>query len=88
MKLCGIEIDDPRERGIARRDYREYKEGVRTTVREMWVYSYVREGSAVSLWQYPLTITNRGVCTFDGKQVKDEGERKLIGELFASVRLV
>jgi hypothetical protein len=33
-------------------------------------------------------MTNRGACTFDGKAVKDENERKLVADIFASVKPV
>lgn len=83
--INGIEFDDPRTNHPIKRDVREYKEGVRTTIKEMWVDSYVRQGSAICRWLYCITMTNRGVCTFDGKPVKDENEKNLIKELFENV---
>lgn len=82
MKINGIEFDDPRELPISKRDYREFKDGARTTVKEMWVCGYYKEGSAIIMASYCITMTNRGVCTFDGKPVKDENEKKIIKELF------
>jgi hypothetical protein len=86
MTINGIEFDDPRVIPISKRDMREYKEGVRTTVKEMWVCGYVREKSSVCMYRYCITMTNRGVCTFDGKQIKNESEKKLIAELFETTK--
>ena len=86
MTINGIEFDDPREIPISKRDMREYKDGARTTVKEMWVCGYVHEGKAVCMNRYCITMTNRGVCTFDGKQIKNEAEKKLIAELFATTK--
>ena len=88
MKINGTEFDDPREFPPSKRDWREFKEGVRTSVKEMWVCAYERSGSEVRMARYPITITNRGACTFDGVPVRDEGEKKLIADLFASVKPV
>lgn len=88
MKIHGIEFDDPRLFPPSKGDIREYKEGARTTVKEMWVESYVNDGPAVCRWCFPITMTNRGVCTFDGKPVKDENEKNLIKELFENVKPV
>lgn len=88
MKINGTEFDDPRVFPPSKRDVREYKDGVRTTVKEMWVEGYTYEGSAVCLNRFCITMTNRGVCTFDGKQVKNEEEKSLIAELFKSVQPV
>ena len=81
MILCGVEIDDPRELPVSERDYREFNEGVRTKVRELWVYSYKSDSKRVWCEKVPLTMTNRGVCTFDGRQVKDEADKKMIADL-------
>ena len=88
MTINGTEFDDPREFPPSKRDWREYSEGVRTKVKEMWVWSYHRENGACFAWRHPITMTNRGACTFDGKPVKEEAERKLVAELFASVKPV
>ena len=88
MKINSIEFDDPRSNPPNKRDVREYKEGARTTVKEMWVDSYVRQGDATCRWSYCITMTNRGVCTFDGKPVRDEKEKNLIRELFDNVKPV
>lgn len=86
MKILGIEFDDPRDGGVSKRDFSERKEG-RTTVREMWVCGYSTEGSAICMSRYCVTLNNRGVCTFDGRQVRDENEKKLIAELFEGVKV-
>lgn len=90
MKIMGTEFDDPREFPLSPRDMAERKEGARTTVKEMWVCSYRKEGSGVgtSMQKLLLTMTNRGACTFEGRPVKDEAEKKLIAELFATVKPV
>lgn len=85
MKINGIEFDDPIDIPISKRDYREFKDGARTTVKEMWVCGYYKEGSAIIMARYCITMTNRGVCTFDGKSVKDENEKKIIRELFENI---
>ena len=85
VSILGTEFDDPREFPPPARDCSERKEGARTSVKEMWVSSYRRDGTAVWCEKIPLTMTNRGVCTFDGRPVKDEADRKLVAELFASV---
>lgn len=85
MKINGIEFEDPRVSPPRKKDIREYKDGARTTVKEMWVEGYVMDGQAYCLQRYPMTITNRGVCTFDGRQVKDEEEKSLVAKLFESV---
>lgn len=85
MKINGIEFDDPIDIPISKRDYREFKDGARTTVKEMWVCGYYKEGSAIIMARYCITMTNRGVCTFDGKPVKDENEKKIISELFENI---
>ena len=87
MTINGIEFDDPRIFPISKRDISEYKDGARTTVKEMWVYGYVQEGQTYSMNRYPITMTNRGVCTFDGKQVKTDAEKKLISDLFDNVKV-
>jgi hypothetical protein len=82
LTISGIEFDDPREIPIFKRDIREWREGARTTVKEMWVCSYKEDAHRVWLERVPITMTNRGVCTFGGRQVKDEREKALIKELF------
>lgn len=86
MIINGIEFDDPKINPITKRDYNEYKDGSRTTIKEMWVYGYVFENRAYCMNRYCITMTNRGVCTFDGKQVKNEAEKKLIAELFDTIK--
>lgn len=86
MTVNDIEFDDPRINTISKRDIREYKDGMRTTIKEMWVCGYVIENGAYCMNRYCITMTNRGVCTFEGKQVKNEDEKKLIAELFATIK--
>lgn len=88
MTLCGVEFEDPREFPIPKRDYREYQEGVRTSVKEMWVCAYENCGNAVCMAKHQITMTNRGVCTFDGRQLRDDDEKKLVAALFGQVKFV
>ena len=88
MKINGTEFDDPRESPFPKRDYREFSQGVRTSVKEMWVCAYEKCGSGTCMVRYPITMTNRGACTFDGVPVRDEGEKKLVADLFATVKPV
>lgn len=88
MVLCGREIDDPREIPVTKRDYREFSEGVRTKVRELWVYAYEFGDKSVCTERIPVTMTNRGVCTFGGRQVKDEAEKKTIAEIMEGFKTI
>ena len=86
MRLCGTEFDDPREFPPPKRDYREFKEGARTFTKELWVCGYSAEpGGGVAMSRYCLTMNNRGVCTFDGRPVRDEAEKALVKSIFETV---
>ena len=86
MTVNGITFDDPRESFFSKRDFREYKEGARTSVKEAWVCSYTKDGPAVLLERHCLAMTNHGAISLDGRPVKNEDEKKAVAEMFAHLK--
>jgi len=83
MRVCGIEFDDPSPEDKSGRDYSERDEGKRTHVREYWMSAWERDSSGgISRKRIPVTMTNRGAVTFDGKVPKEEADREAIRKTF------
>ena len=57
----------------------------RTSVREVWVSSYTKDGNAIVRNQHRITMTNRGACAIDDRPVRDEEGRKLIASIMESI---
>lgn len=83
MKIRGIEFDDFSPEDKSGRDYSEHDEGKRTRVRVFWLSTWEREKSGgFSRRRIPVSITNRGAVTFDGKDPKDEETRNMVKLVF------
>ena len=83
MTIHGTEFDDPVPADKAGRDYSEFDEGKRTRVREFWLSAWERDSSGgISRRRIPVTITNRGAVTFDGKIPREEDDREKIRRVF------
>ncbi len=84
-KLYENPLDD---NPIPKRDYREFQVGARTTVREIWLDRVVRDGvDSVHIERDCLQMTNRGVCTIDGRQLKDRGDLERVKEIFSKLEV-
>ena len=90
LTIDGKTFRNPKIFPPSKRDFREYKEGARTTVKELWVERYDKtpDGKGIFMTKYQVLMTNRGVCTFDGKQVKDEEGKRKIQALFTDLKTV
>lgn len=86
MLVCGFDIDDPKENPLPRCECREFSERERTKVREAWLCSYHTTGAETSIWRHCVTMTNRGVCTFDGHKVTDRADLERIKEIFGGLK--
>lgn len=83
MRVCGIEFDDPSPEDKSGRDYSERNEGKRIRLRELWLSTWERDPKGgISRQRIPVTITNRGAVTFDGKVPKEAGDREKIKRIF------
>lgn len=71
--LSGLEFDNPLDQlPIPKREFREFNEGIRTKIKEIWVERYIPETNGIGIERQSLQMTNRGVCFLDGKQLKDK----------------
>ena len=83
MTICGTEFDDPCLSDRAGRDYSEFDAGKRTKVRVYWLSTWDREKSGgIARRRVPVTITNRGAVTFDGRSPKEAEDREKIKSVF------
>lgn len=83
MKIRETEFDDPAPEDKSGRDYSEFDEGKRTRVRCFWLSAWEREKSGgIARRKVPVTITNRGAVTFDGKDPKDAETREMVKAVF------
>lgn len=89
-KVCigGIEYDNPLDGNpIPKREYREFREGARTTIKEIWLERYVYEGGCVHIERDCLRMTNRGVCTLEGRQLKDREDIERVKAVFEGLKV-
>lgn len=83
MTVCGTEFDDPCPADKTGRDYSEFDEGKRTHVREFWLSTWERDkAGGISRRRIPVTVTNRGAVSFDGKIPKENEDREKIRQVF------
>lgn len=82
MKINGVEFDEPVPKGFPRYLYSEREEGKRLKIQEIWVDSYIKEGTAWSYAAHSITLSNYGAVTFDGKPVRDPKEIDWVKKFF------
>ena len=89
-KVCigGVEYDNPLDGNpIPKRDFREFREGARTTVKEIWLERYLWDGNCVHVERSCLQMTNRGVCSLDGRQLKNSDDIEKVKAIFGGLKV-
>ena len=89
IELDGLEFESIQDEVFCpNKNYREYEEGKRTKVKEIYLDRLIKEESgAICLWRYRLTMTNRGACELEGKPLKgDDAERARL--IFHTIKIV
>lgn len=87
VTLCGMRFDNPVcELYRSRWDYREFREGARTSVQETWLERYVDDGGCVGIDRHCLQMTNRGSCSLDGSPMRDKADIATAKAIFAFLK--
>jgi len=88
VELSGLEFDNPLDSlPLAKREYREFKDGVRTTIKEIWLDRYIYGDKSVHIERSCLQMTNRGVCTLDERQLKDKTDIDKVKYIFENLKV-
>jgi len=88
ITISGIQFDNPLDNiPLYQRTLTSRKEGERTTITSMWLDRYDRDFKRNEAYceSYCLEMTNRGVCTLDGNQLKDKTDIEKVKEIFAAL---
>lgn len=71
--INGVKYDSPLDSEYPKRNYREWKEGARTSFRAIWLDHYIYDTpSSVSYEAVELKLSNRGKAFLDERELKGD----------------
>lgn len=85
MAGFGNPLDSP----YPRKQYAEGKESARISFKSIWIDRYIRgeDGHMKEFQSCQLKLLSNGKAYLDGKELKDEKDRKSASEIFTNLKL-